>query len=463
MTVYSIFTYIGVAALLISLLRFFLAKPQNIFINYLQNFVGSLFVFSGFVKAVDPLGTSYKMLEYFEAMQLEVFAPLSTPFSVIMIVMEIWAGVAIIIGWRPKLTVSVLLLMTLFFTALTGFTYISGYAPSLKFWALFGGAVLAFAAAGIFEKPLFRNLGWVIGIGCLALIFVGVKFSTSLLFTTPFAETGMKVTDCGCFGDFIKLKPWETFWKDVFLDVVILFLSLNYRKVSTLFTGLGRLVLSYGSALATLVFGLYNFLWSEPVIDFRPYKIGNNIVELRKALKPEVKDYRFIYKNKKTGEEKEFKTDELGSLNYDEWEYKDRKDIVLDPGIPAKITNLFIFNEDKEDITDELLEHQGYSLIVVAYKLSKTHTSAFEHLNKLADASDKAGIKFYALSSEDAEDFRHKYQCAYPFYQADETPLKTIQRSNPGLLLLKDGVVVNKWHYKNLPTADELNRLYFSK
>lgn len=462
MTVYSIFLYVGIAALILSLLRFFFAKPKSILINYVQHFIGSLFVFSGFVKAVDPLGTSYKMLEYFEAMKLEVFAPFSTPFSVIMIVLEIWAGIAIIIGWRPKLTVSVLLLMTLFFTALTGYTYISGYAPSLKFWAFFTGAILSFAIVGIVEKPLYRNFAWVTGIGSLLMIWVGIKFS-STLFTAPFSETGMKVTDCGCFGDFIKLKPWETFWKDVFLDVVILYLALNYKKISTWFTELPRTIISSGIALLTLAFCLYNFLWNEPVIDFRPYALGNNIPKLRVAEKPEVKEFKFIYKNKKTQEEKEFSTAELSTMNYDEWEYKDRKDIIIDAGIPAKITNLFIFNEDKEEITDDLLHYEGYSLIVVAYKLNNTHTSAFESLNKLAEASDKAGIKFYALTSEEAETFRHEHQCAYPFYTADETPLKTIMRSNPGLLLLKNGVVVNKWHYKHLPTFEDLNSLYFKK
>lgn len=462
MTVYSIFAYVGIAALIISLLRFRGAKPKNIFINYLQNFVGSLFVFSGFVKAVDPLGTSYKMLDYFDVLRLEFLATFSVPFSVTMIVLEILAGVAIIIGWRPKLTTSVLLLMTLFFTALTGFTYISGYSPSLLFWVLFIGTISGFALAGIAGKPLYRNFGWVTGIGSLLIIWAGIKFS-SAFFTAPFTETGMKVTDCGCFGDFIKLKPWETFWKDVFLDVLILFLTVNYKKVSTLFAELPRAIVAYGTAIVSFIFCLYNFVWSEPIIDFRPYKIGNNIVELRKALKPEVRDYRFIYKNKATSEEKEFSTAELSGLNYEEWEYKDRKDIIIDAGIPAKITNLFIYDEQQDDITDELLQYEGYSLVVVAYKLDKTNTSAFKQLNKLAEKSDKTGIKFYALSSDKAETFRHEHQTAYPFYQADETPLKTIMRSNPGLLLLKNGVVINKWHYKKLPEFEELNGLYFSK
>jgi uncharacterized membrane protein YphA (DoxX/SURF4 family) len=461
MTVYTIFLYVGIAGLLLTALRFFFAKPANVLINFLQNFIGSLFIFSGFVKAIDPLGTSYKMHEYFEAMHMEFMNPMSTPFSVFMIVLELALGLAIILGWRPKLTAVLLLLMTLFFTLLTGFTYLSGYSPTLTFWGLFFLAVFGFAVAGIAERAFGRNAGLGLGVLALVLIFISVKF-THLSFAANFSETKMKVTDCGCFGDFIKLKPWETFWKDVFLDVLIVFLTINYKKISSLFTELPRAILVYGVTTVSLIFCLYNFMWNEPVIDFRPYKIGSDINEMRKVLKPEVKDYVFIYKNKKSGEEKEFKTAELSAITED-WEYKDRKDIVLDPGIPAKITNLYVFDQEHVDITDSLLNNPEYSLAVISYKLSKSCDCCFkDHLNDIAAKCDKAGIQFYAITSEDPEEFRHKHQCAYPFYMADETPLKTIMRSNPGLVLLKKGVVVNKWHRKHFPTYEELEKTYFS-
>jgi hypothetical protein len=215
--------------------------------------------------------------------------------------------------------------------------------------------------------------------------------------------------------------------------------------------------------VVSLFFCLYNFVWNEPVIDFRPYAIGNDINVMRTVQRPEKRDFVFIYKNKKTGEAKEFKTAELGNITED-WEYKDRKDIILDEGIPARISNLFIYNEDKEDITDSLLHDPNYSLMVVSPKVSESCECCFkEHLNPLAEACDKAHIKFYALTSEDAEAFRHKNQTAFPFYMADETPIKTMMRSNPGLMLLKNGVVVNKWHRKHLPTFEQLNTAYFSK
>ncbi len=426
MNVYTLFGLIGAIALGLYVVRVLLKKPQNLLYGYAQFFVGTLFIFSGAVKAIDPLGTSYKMHDYFAAFSQiglagvwNFFTDYSTTLAVFMIVFEIGLGVAILIGWKPKITLWLSLLMLLFFTALTGFTYLNGY----DWKAFFGGGKLVFD------------------------------------------EKNMKVTDCGCFGDFVKLKPWVSFYKDIFLDVIIVLLMLGARKIEPLFTSSLRNILAGGSVLATWLFCTYSYVWNLPLVDFRPYKPGNNIREARKEKVPAKTEFVFIYKNKKTGEQKEFAMADLTKLNYEEWEYKDRIDKILDPGIPAIITNLFISNENKEDITNELLEDKNYSLMVVAYKLAKTDTKAFEALNKISEGADKADVHFYALTSGDLpiDEFRHKHQTAYPFYTADETPLKTIIRSNPGLVLLKDGVVIDMWHHRHLPTFEELNVKYFSK
>lgn len=274
----------------------------------------------------------------------------------------------------------------------------------------------------------------------------------------------MKVTDCGCFGDFIKLKPWETFYKDVILDFLILLLVLNIKNVRPLFADGIRNAVAVSFGTVAMLFCLYNVYSNEPVIDFRPYKVGNDVKDLRIVKKFPVIDMTFFYKNKQTGEVKQYTQKELGGLNFDNLEFVKRKDNVLDPGIPAVITNLRIENDEGEEITDSLLADPNYSLMVVAYNLNKTHADAFKELNAIAAGADKAHVKFYAVTVNDGkvDDFRHKYQTAYPFYNADETPLKTMIRSNPGLILFKHGVVINKWHYKHLPTFDELNQKYFS-
>ncbi|MFN8309148.1 MAG: DoxX family protein [Chitinophagales bacterium] len=459
MTVQKLFLFIGIAAAILTLLRVLLKANRSVLITFLQNFVGSLFIFSGFVKAIDPMGTSYKMHEYFEAMHIEFFNPISTPLTVLMLVAELALGVALLIGWMPRLTTILMLLLNVFFLLLTGYTYLSGFSPTVSFFAF---AVLTFSMISmgvIVEKKSARRAFLISGVLLLAILLLSIKYST-LFFTSGFEITKMKVTDCGCFGDFMKLKPWQTFYKDVLLTVMIFIVALYHQKIQPVFSNMIRHTLAIGTAIATLFFCLYNFVWNEPIIDFRPYAIGNDLNEMRREIKPEKKDYVFVYKNKKTGEEKEFKTAELTAITED-WEYKDRKDIVVEEGIPARISNLYIFNDNKEDITDSLLHRPNYSLAVVAWKLSNTHDCCFKnHLVQIADDAKRNGVEFYGLSSENADAFKKKNQLDFPFYIADETPLKTIMRSNPGLVLLKNGVVINKWHHKHLPKFEDLKKQY---
>lgn len=474
MTVYTIFGIVAAAAFLLALIRFAVKRPPNILITFLQDFVGAFFIFSGFVKAVDPLGTSYKMHEYFEAFAGEGLRPLweylatwSTFMAVVMIALELFVGLMLIIGWKPRFTVGIIWLLTLFFTLLTGYTFLSGYGITKLFMVLSAGLIVLFAAVAFPTKQSQRiNLAFF-SIGVLVTLFLITKFS-GVFFTTEFTETKMKVTDCGCFGDFIKLKPWETFYKDVILDIMILMLVLNIKFVRPVFGEMTRSFIAVAAGAFALIFCLYNVYGNEPLIDFRPYAVGNDINDLRKERVPAKVEMVFVYRSNKTGQAKEFSYDDVmkGRMDYAEYDSMlERKDKVLDPGIPAKITNLRIENDEGIDITDTLLQDPNYSLMVVSYKLSITHEDAFKELNAIAAECDKAGVKFYAVTANDGhvEEFRHKNQTAYPFYHADETPLKTIIRSNPGLVLFKNGIVINKWHYRHLPTFDELNKEYFSK
>lgn len=471
MTVYSIFAMVAVVAFVLAAVRFFVKRPPNILITFVQDFVGALFIFSGFVKAVDPLGTGYKMHEYFEAFAGEGFRPFweylagfSTFMAVVMIALELFVGLMLIIGWRPRLTVGIVWLLTLFFTFLTGYTYLSGYGITKLFIVLSAGLAVLLGSVTFPQKQSKRVNLFFLSIGVMAVLFLVGKYS-GYFFTVEFTESKMKVTDCGCFGDFIKLKPWETFYKDVVLDVLILLLVLNVKFVRPVFNDTARTGLALFGGSFALLFCLYNVYLNEPVIDFRPYKIGSDINEMRREKKPAVIEMIFLYKDKATGKIGEYSQKDFGTMNFDALEYVDRKDKVLDPGIPAKITNLRIENDEGADITDTLLHDPAYTLMVVSYNLNKTHTEAFEQLNAIAAGCDKAGIKFYAVTVNDGhvDEFRHAHQTAYPFYHADETPLKTMIRSNPGLILFKNGVVINKWHYRHLPTFESLNSNYFSR
>jgi uncharacterized membrane protein YphA (DoxX/SURF4 family) len=475
MTVYTIFGIVALGAFILALIRFIVNRPPNILITFLQDFVGVFFIFSGFVKAVDPLGTSYKMHEYFEAFSVEGLRPMweyiatfSTFFAIVMIAAELFVGLMLIIGWKPRFTVGIIWLLTLFFTFLTGFTYLSGYGITKPFILISGAAILLFAAVAFPEKQSRRINITFFAFGMAVILFLITKL-TGHFFTSEFTESKMQVTDCGCFGDFIKLKPWETFYKDIILDLMILMLVLNVKFVRPVFGNMFRSGVAGFGALASLLFCLYNIYSNEPVIDFRPYKIGNDINDLRKEKKPEVRQIEWECHNKITGKWETLSYDDVTKkgmqVQCEKFDTNCRKDIILDPGIPAKITNLRIEDGDGNDITDTLLADPGYSCMVVVYNLNITHAEAFKQLNAIAAGMDKLGLKFYvvAVNNGKVDEFRHQYQTAYTFYNADETPLKTIIRSNPGLVLFKHGVVINKWHYRHLPTFGELNQEYFSK
>lgn len=404
LTLTQVFLYIAVAALAFTAIRYFINKPLSLLVAYVQNFVGIFFIFSGFVKAIDPLGTSYKIQEYFTEFGMQFLEPYTLAFSVITIVLEIVIGVTLLLGYLRDITVGLLLLLIIFFTFLTGYTTVTGH-----------------------------------------------------------------VTDCGCFGDFLKIEPKYSFYKDIFLSVLILFLVVRRKYIEPLFGNFVALPITGLATVALTLFCIRNFAWNEPVFDFRPYKVGKNIPAQMKPIKPKVVEYVWEYKNKQTGELKKFSDKEFAQVSKepgfkDTWQYSNREDVVIDAGVPAPISNFAIFNENGEDLTDQILyEETGYQFLVIAYDLDKTHAAAFSALNTIAAASEKEGVPFFAVtaaSPDKREAFRHEQQTAYPFYEADGTFLKTIVRSNPGLLLIKQGTVVGKWHHKHFPTFEELKKDY---
>jgi hypothetical protein len=199
MTVYTIFGIVGFAAFVLALIRFIVKRPPNVLVTFVQDFVGCFFMFSGFVKAVDPLGTSYKMREYFEAFSGEKLyclsagmnakltalwdfcATLSTPVAIIMIAAELFFGLMLVIGWRPKITVTAIWLLTLFFTFLTGYTYLSAYTITHKF--IFASAIVIalFAAAPFLRGQQKRNNLIFFSVGLLLLVYLLSKFALAIL------------------------------------------------------------------------------------------------------------------------------------------------------------------------------------------------------------------------------------------------------------------------------------------
>jgi uncharacterized membrane protein YphA (DoxX/SURF4 family) len=319
MTLGTLVLVVAIAAVLLTVLIgiFFKDDMNNWIVSLLQNFCGVLFIFSGWVKAVDPLGTAYKMEQYFAEFQgtfedttLSFIAPLfptlseyAIGFSVGMIVFEIILGLMLLLGSWPKVTAWAFFLLVLFFTFLTGFTYLTGYVP---------------------EGVNFFQFGqW-----------------------GPYVETNMKVTDCGCFGDFIKLEPKTSFLKDIFLLVPSLIFLFFHKSMHQVLSVSVRRGIIWVTLAGLIIYCLSNYSWDLPHTDFRPFKEGVNLAE-QKAMQDEaisnitVTAYKLT--NKETGKVVEIPFDQYLKeyKNYSDKEVWESEQIKSEPDIPSiKSANL---------------------------------------------------------------------------------------------------------------------------
>jgi uncharacterized membrane protein YphA (DoxX/SURF4 family) len=354
-------------------------------------FVGGLFIFSGLIKLNDPIGTQIKMEEYFE-----VFADDFGSFFHHFIPWSLEIGMIMII---LELALGVAILI---------------------YWRM--------------------NLtAWIL----LALMV----FFTFLTFYSAYFN---KVTDCGCFGDAIKLTPWESFTKDIVLMVFVLHLFW-YRKryKPVLRTREGHAVVII-TVLVCLFLGIYA-IKHLPFIDFRAYRVGNNIPEQMKPEEQPIIEYLFEKNGEKVSSAK-FLTEQEG--------YKYVSSKVLNEGkIKPKITDYSVSSPEGEDKTQYTFE--GLRLLIVVADAKKASTKNIEAIRNLTKQLD-GKVDCFVLtssSSESMEAFRHEHQLAVPYYYADATVLKTIIRSNPGIALWKNGTVLGNWHHNDTPSAEDILKL----
>mgnify|MGYP003583994951 CR=1 FL=1 len=382
---------------------------QKIALNFSRWFVGLLFIFSGLIKANDPLGFGYKLQEYFEVFHISFLSGWATGIAVILCVLEIVLGALLLFGfWKNQVTKGLLFLIV-FFTFLT---------------------------------------------------FVSAAFKV--------------VTSCGCFGDAIPLTPWQSFTKDLILLALIVYLYLHREKISPITinprwqNGLAIAVFA-----ASLFFGTYTYNYL-PIVDFLPYKVGSSIPESMKIPSGQAQDeFLIMYqlKNKKTAETKTMSDKDY--LRLEIWKDEDWEVVgtpekkLIKKGYDVKIKDLYISDASGTDYTKELIENPYYNLVVVAYDLKGTDENAIAKTNALAlNAAEQFNIRTVLLTSnaaQDADAFSKKMKLFMEVFYADAVPLKSMVRANPGVLLLKNGVVVNKWHYHNLPSFDKLTEKYFTK
>lgn len=355
--------------------------------EFARYFTGALFIFSGLIKVNDPVGTAIKLEEYFE-----VFAYDFAPFFEWFIPVALPIAVAFVVA-----------------EVVLGIALIIGYEMKYSSWAL------------------------------LALIV----FFTFLTFYSAYFN---KVTDCGCFGDAIKLTPWESFSKDIVLLVTSLVI-VAYRNSYTSWLDLKR---GHVAMLATTLLFTFISIYAIrhlPFIDFRSYAIGNHLPEL---MQPSG-ELKYEYIMKKDGKTETF----LVYPTDPGYEFVEMK--VLNPEVQPKITDLAIWNDNGE-FTEELM--QGTKLLIITHNITKSSDANVNDIRALLGTVQ--GVEYWALTSSDGaefEDFASSAGWQLPYFYADATVLKTIIRSNPGIVLLKDGTVVGKWHHNDTPTASEVHRL----
>ncbi|MBU3822916.1 DoxX family membrane protein [Flavobacteriaceae bacterium XHP0103] len=348
--------------------------------------VGALFIFSGFIKLNDPLGFSYKLQEYFTPDVLNL--PFLEPYALIIAVFVVVYEVVL------------------------GVFLLIGYKPKFTVWSLL-----------------------------LMIVF--------FTFLTFYAWYFDKVKDCGCFGDFMKMKPIESFIKDVILLVLILFLFFGVKYVKPLFSPLPNTILALLSFILSLWFG-YHVLMHLPLIDFRAYKVGNNLSEQMGTPEDAPKSIVEHYWKFNINGKEEIITN-YGAYPNVEGEFVGVDTKIIDEGYIPPIQDFSIESED-EDLTDHFLSEEKL-IMVVSYSLEHVNRDCMDALKKMTDEAIKKGYTVIGLSASGYETkkvIKDTYKLDFDFYLCDEKALKTIVRSNPGILKLNKGTVIQKVHYNDV-------------
>lgn len=488
----------SIAVVLTAIVGFLFKSHKSWLMTFLQNFCGVWFIFSGWVKAIDPLGTVYKLEDYFaefhstfEPTWFGFLAPMfpwlaehAIWITVPMIIFEIILGAMLVLGHSSKVASWAFWILLAFFTLLTGFTYLTGYVPN---------------GANFFEFG-----SWA-----------------------EYDKNNMKVTDCGCFGDFLKLEPKTSFFKDLFLMIPAFYFLFKHKTMHQLFTPKIR---NIGLGLATVGLLFYcfkNYVWDLPHTDFRPFKNGVNVKAQRIAEEDamaNVKILKWVLKNKASGEMIELADAEYmkNYKNYPkaEWEYLDQ--IKTEPTLETtKISEMeFTDINDGYDIALDLLEEENYSFTfissaleaeVIPEKLTVSDSIyLIDTVTVFDPASKKESIEIVRALDRVEEKIKTKYTYKWDkdfidnysgkvatlakmagaegvksrmivgaadpaaiktladeaklegvqLCSADDLLLKTIIRSNPGVVLWKNGQIIQKWHINKLPDYQEIKSQY---
>ena len=363
-------------------------------VNVCRFVLAATFIFSGYVKAIDPLGTLYKLKDYAAAMSLNGLLP-----------DWVLVGVAIALG-------------------------------ALEF------------ALGVFM--LFAVRRHVVSRITLA-------FMTAMTVLTLWIFVADPVKDCGCFGDALKLTNGETLLKNIVLIACAALVAWRPVDMARFISRSNQWIVRYYTVAYIVITSVY-CLYTLPIFDFRPYHVGMNIkqgMEIPEGA--EQPEFESTFLLKKNGETREFTLD-----NYPDstWEYVDTRTVQTKKGYEPPIHDFALTSCDTgEDITEQVLTKKGYTFLLVSPRLAVADDSNFGDIDQIYEYAEENGADFYcvtASANDEIERWRDLTGAEYQFCNADETTLKTMIRSNPGLMLLKDGTIIDKWSHNALPQTDDL-------
>lgn len=356
---------------------------MKILVQILRVLIAAVFIFSGFVKLVDPLGSAYKFEEYFapDVLNLEFLVPFALPFSILLILAELLLGVFLLIGFKPKYTVVSLFVLTLVF-----------------------------------------------------------------LFLTWYSAYYNKVTDCGCFGDAITLTPWETFYKNVVFIVLIGVLLFGVKNIKPLFAPKVVKWLSFATFLLAL-FITYYVLQHLPIIDFRPYAIGKNIpkgMAIPKDAKQAVYDVTWIYNV--NGKDQKFTTDDK-PWEIEGATFVDRETVLVEKGYEPPIHDFTMERDGVDFTEFLMQKEKLMLIIMYDIgRTEKSLLPQVQTLTEKALHDGYDVYAMTASKKEDFERIKKEYDLNVDMLFCDATTLKTIVRANPGIVTLNKGTVTGKWN-----------------
>lgn len=367
---------------------------MTIILKVLRILFGLVFMFSGFVKAVDPVGFGYKLQEYLDAAGISGLDDYMLLLGILLSGLEFVIGFVLVLGQKLKLVSFLSFAFMTFFTVLT----------------------------------------------LLLAIYDPVK-------------------DCGCFGDAVKLTNWETFWKNVVMFIVVILLYVKRESVKTPYRFC--YLPSVLSSVFILLVSWYSYT-RAPIIDFRPYRVGVNLpasIEIPEGAAVDESDVTLIYE--KDGVRKEFKLEEELPSEESGWEYVDQSVVLVQKGYVPPIEDFFVMSEMDGDITQAIVYGKGYHILAFSKQVSEiSDPSLLKPIGDIYKLAQEKGVPFYFVTASDLDAVRELLgeegiDTQMPLASLDETALKTITRSNPALLLIKDQEIVNKWHHRELPSTWE--------